>query len=87
MLYILLGALPVAAVAVFTAAFARGNYLAYALAAWTLALRAPTGELFGQGDAALMIQGGLVAIVLAATLIWAFLPVLRGAPSGLKAEA
>jgi membrane protease YdiL (CAAX protease family) len=58
--------------------FARRNYLAYGLAIWLMALRAPMMELFGTGNAALESQGWLVAGIGAATLLWAVAPRLLG---------
>jgi hypothetical protein len=57
--------------------FARDNWLAYALAAWTLALRGPMVELLGQPNAAAMGQGWALAAILAASLLWCALPAFR----------
>ncbi|HXK06903.1 MAG TPA: hypothetical protein VMS37_31200, partial [Verrucomicrobiae bacterium] len=55
--------------------FGRRNYLAYALVIWLVALRAPLGELLGNGNLSLDVQGWIVAGVMAASILW----VLRGA--------
>ena len=70
------GAFAPAAVALFCFAFARRNYLAYALAAWTLALRAAAVELFGQPNSFLQAQGWILVAVLAASLLWCVRPVI-----------
>ena len=70
-------AIPLAAVALFAFGFARSNYLAYVLAAWTLALRGGILEFFQQPNPALQMQGWLLVVVLAATLLWAARPALR----------
>ena len=58
--------------------FARRNYLAYALAIWLVALRMPMMQLLRTGNATLQMQGWLIAGIMAATLVWAFAPVLLG---------
>ena len=60
--------------------FARRNYLAYALVLWLMALRTPMLQLLGTGNAALMMQGWLIAAIMAASVIWAFAPLSSGAP-------
>jgi membrane protease YdiL (CAAX protease family) len=72
-----IGALPVIGIAIFCRLFARDNWLAYALAAWTLALRGPMVELLGQPNAAAMGQGWALAAILAASLGWCALPAFR----------
>jgi hypothetical protein len=69
------GLAAVAAAAVFCFRFARGNPLAYMLALWTLALRAPLAELFSNPAHGLAAQGAVVAAVLAASVAF----VARGA--------
>jgi membrane protease YdiL (CAAX protease family) len=58
--------------------FARRNYLAYALVFWLMALRTPMTQLLGTGNAALQMQGYSIAAIMAATLVWALAPALRG---------
>ena len=64
-----------AALVAFCRHFGRRNYLAYALVIWLVALRAPLGELLGNGNLSLDVQGWIVAGVMAASILW----VLRGA--------
>src|SRR5262249_17442990 len=71
------GAPALAAVALFALGFARHNWLAYALGAWTIALRGATIDLFGQPNNALQVQGWTLVAVLAASLLWCGLPALR----------
>ncbi len=63
---------------------ARGNYLAYALVLWMLALRAPMMQLFGNGNPTLQMQGWALAGVLAVSILWAVAPAVgrRAAPAG-----
>jgi hypothetical protein len=63
--------------------FARRNYLAYALVLWMMALRTPMMELLGTGNAALQVQGWLIAGMMAASVVWAVAPAVlrRGAGS------
>jgi hypothetical protein len=56
---------------------ARGNYLAYALVLWVLALRAPMMQLFANGNRGLQIQGWGLATVLVLSMVWAVVPALR----------
>ncbi|HEV2446068.1 MAG TPA: hypothetical protein VGS58_09105, partial [Candidatus Sulfopaludibacter sp.] len=63
--------------ALFCLRIARDNYLAYALVLFAMALRGPLGELFGNGNAALQVQGWIVAAVLALVALWAAAPALR----------
>ncbi|HEY2018739.1 MAG TPA: CPBP family intramembrane glutamic endopeptidase [Bryobacteraceae bacterium] len=65
-----------AAAAAFCWIFARRNYLAYVLVLWTLALRGPLAELFGNPIPALEVQASLVAGVLAASIVWLVFPAL-----------
>jgi hypothetical protein len=58
--------------------FARRNYLAYALVLWLMALRTPMMQLLDTGNAALQLQGWLIAGIMAASVVWAVAPgVLR----------
>jgi hypothetical protein len=50
--------------------FARGNYLAYLLIAWTLALLDKGADLFSQPAAGLRFQGGILIALLLGTLAW-----------------
>jgi membrane protease YdiL (CAAX protease family) len=61
--------------------FARRNYLAYALVLWLIALRTPVMQLLDTGNAALQMQGWLIAAIMAASVVWAVAPALlrRGA--------
>jgi hypothetical protein len=61
----------VAAAAAFCRWFARGNYLAYLLALWALAMRRPLAEFFGNG---LTVQGWVLVGVAAAAVAWAVAP-------------
>jgi hypothetical protein len=70
------------AYALFVAWFARNNYLAYALAFWTMALRAPLVELFETANPALHAQAWLVAAALPLACVWAAYPAF-----GRKREA
>ena len=56
--------------------FARRNYLAYALVLWLMALRTPMMQLLGTGNGALEMEAGLIAAIMAATLVWAVAPAL-----------
>jgi hypothetical protein len=70
-LHFALGLLPLAAVLIFCLVFAKRNLLAYALAAWALALRGGAADLIGQPNPSTQMQGWLVVAVFAATLLWA----------------
>lgn len=59
--------------------FARGNYLAWLLAFWTLAAGARAVAFIAQPAAALAWHGWALAAVWAATLLWAVWPALGGA--------
>jgi hypothetical protein len=65
-----------AATLLFALYFARGNYLAWLLTAWALALVPRCADLLSQPYPALHEQGWLVIVLLAATLIWATAPAL-----------
>ena len=54
--------------------FARGNYLAYAVVLGVMALHPALAELFGNGNAALQMQGWMVAGAMVAGLAWAVGP-------------
>ncbi|HEY1496438.1 MAG TPA: CPBP family intramembrane glutamic endopeptidase [Candidatus Solibacter sp.] len=56
--------------------FGRRNYLAYALVLWLLALYEPMMQLLGNGNAALEMQGWIVAAIMAASVLWAVAPAL-----------
>ena len=60
--------------ALFCLRIARGNYLAYVLVLWAMALRGPLVELYGNGNSSLAVQGWIVAAVLAAVVVWAVAP-------------
>ena len=75
-LYFGIGLVYLAAGVLFAACFARGNYLVYLLAAWTLALGEKAAALFGQPDLALKIQGVALVALLLASLLWAAAPAL-----------
>ena len=72
-----LGCLAVAAAMIFCIWFARGNYLAYALALLVLALRGPLTELYSNGIPGLSVQGAIVAAVLGAIILWGIVPSFR----------
>jgi membrane protease YdiL (CAAX protease family) len=72
----------IAAAVLFVKYVARGNYLAYLLSAWTLALLDKGVDLVSQPAAGLRLQGGLLIIVLLATLAWVLAPM-----AGLKPRA
>jgi len=65
-----------AAAVAFARYFARGNALAYVLTVWTLSLAGRAADLLGQPDGALRFQGGVLAALLLATLVWAVAPAL-----------
>jgi hypothetical protein len=67
----------VAAGVLFWRWFARDNYLAYAVALWVLALRGPLAELY---DSPRQPHFWVLAGILAAGLIWAFLPLSARRP-------
>ena len=71
-----------AAVVWFVQYFARRNYLAYVLIAWTLALLDKGADLLSQPAAPLHVQGGILIALLLATFAWA----LAGT-AGLKSRA
>jgi hypothetical protein len=56
--------------------FGRRNYLAYALVLWLLALYEPMMQLLGNGNAALEMQGWIVAAIMAGSVLWAVAPAL-----------
>ena len=56
----------------------RRNYLAYALVLWLMTLRSPMMQLLGTGNAALQLQGWLIAGIMAASVMWAVAPALLG---------
>ena len=74
LLQYVLAAIVVAAAAAFCRWFARDNYLAYAAALWIVALRGPLSDLYGSPR---QPHFWIVLAVLAAGLLWAFLPVGR----------
>jgi len=55
----------------------RGNYLAYLLIAWTLALLDKGADLLAQPAAPLRLQGCIPIALLLATLAWALAPLMR----------
>jgi membrane protease YdiL (CAAX protease family) len=61
----------VAAAAAFCLWFARGNYLAYMLTLWALAMRGPLAEFFGNG---LTVQGWVLVGLASAAVLWAVAP-------------
>jgi len=82
-LYYAIRLIYLAAAVLFVRYFARFNFLAYLLTAWTLALLDKGVDLLSQPAAPLRTQGGILIAVLLATLIWAA-PVisLRVRPGG-----
>jgi membrane protease YdiL (CAAX protease family) len=62
------------AYALFCYCFARGNYLAYALVFWMMALRAPAGQLFATANPALHAQAWIVVAAIPLAVIWAAYP-------------
>jgi hypothetical protein len=56
--------------------FARGNYMAYGLMLWMLALSSPLGELFATANSSLQLQGWIAAAAAVAVLIWCAAPAL-----------
>ncbi len=68
------GVLGIAAIAVFCRYFARGNYLAYVLVFWLLALRGPLGDLLGNPYPAYVLAGRIVGAVALAAILWAVAP-------------
>jgi hypothetical protein len=62
------------AYALFCLWFARNNYLAYALAFWMMALRAPLVELFGTANPALHLQAWIITAALPLAVVWAVYP-------------
>jgi hypothetical protein len=81
----LIALLEIACIAVFCRFFARGNYLAYLLALWLLALRAPAAELFDTRIASLHAQAWGIVAAAAAVLVWAVYPALRRGPASRTA--
>jgi membrane protease YdiL (CAAX protease family) len=73
-LHYALALLTVAAAAAFCYYFGRRNYLAYAVVFWTMALRGPLSELYG--NARPVHFWALVAILIAG-LLWALVPMGR----------
>jgi hypothetical protein len=71
LLYYAIRLIYLAAIVLFVKYMVRQNYLAYLLIAWTLALLDKGADLLSQPDAALRLQGGILMVLLAATLIWA----------------
>jgi hypothetical protein len=71
-----------AAAWIFIRWFARGNVLAYLLAAATLSLGGRAMALLGQPNAALHLQGWSVLAALAAVLAWAVWPALARGRGG-----
>jgi len=65
--------------------FARRNYLAYALVLWMMTLRTPMMQLLGTGNAALQVQGWVIAGMMAASVAWAVAPAF-GHGSGGSAD-
>jgi hypothetical protein len=82
LLYYAIRLMYIAAAVVFVKYVARRNYLAYLLSAWTLALLDKGVDLLSQPAAGLRLQGGILIIVLLATLAWVLAPV-----AGLKPRA
>jgi membrane protease YdiL (CAAX protease family) len=82
LLYYAIRLMYLAAAVLFAKYVARGNYLAYLLSAWTLALLDKGVDLLSQPAAGLRLQGGILIIVLLATLAWVLAPV-----AGLKPRA
>jgi hypothetical protein len=76
-LYYVITLLWLAAGALFVKYFARANYLAYLLTAWTLALLEKAADLLAQPAAALRLQGALLIALLLASLLWAVAPALN----------
>jgi membrane protease YdiL (CAAX protease family) len=72
-----LGCLTVAVAMAFCFWFARRNYLAYALALLVFAIRGPLSDLYGNAIPGLSVQGGIVAAVLGAVILWAIVPAYR----------
>jgi membrane protease YdiL (CAAX protease family) len=58
----------------FCLCIARRNYLAYALVLWTMALRTPMMQLFGNANPGLQMQGWALGGVLAVSILWAVAP-------------
>jgi membrane protease YdiL (CAAX protease family) len=67
----------VAAAVAFCRWFARGNYLAYLVALWVVALRGPLAELY---DSPRQPHFWILAAILAAGLVWALLPLRARQP-------
>jgi hypothetical protein len=76
-LYYLIMLVWLAAGALFVKYIARGNYLAYLLTAWTLALLERAADLLAQPADALRLQGALLIALWMATLLWAVAPALE----------
>jgi hypothetical protein len=77
----LLAFLEIACVAAFCRFFARGNYLAYLLALWLIALRAPAAALFDTRIPFLHVQAWGIVAAAAAVVVWAVYPALRRGPA------
>jgi hypothetical protein len=75
-LYYFVGLVYLAAGVLFVACFARDNYLAYLLTAWTLAVGSKAAALAGQPEFALRLQGIALAVLTLAALFWAAAPAL-----------
>lgn len=60
----------------FCFAFARANYLAYALAFWILALRPAAAELFAAGNGRLQTHGFAVIALMLAGFVWTIFPAI-----------
>jgi membrane protease YdiL (CAAX protease family) len=76
-----------AALALFVLLFARRNPLAYAVALWGMVLGPKAAELLGTTNAALVLQGWIVAGVLAAGVVWVAIPAVIGKPNTARASA
>jgi hypothetical protein len=74
-LHFSLAAASAAAAAAFCLWFARGNFLAYFLVLWLLALRGPISELFGNPLPELRVDRWILGIALAALMLWAMYPI------------
>ena len=86
-LHFALGLVATGAAAAFCVWFARGNYLAYFLVFWALALRGPISELFGNPLPELRVDRWVIGIALAALLAWAVYPVVAPKAEGNAVSA